>query len=93
MTEQSKILSEFEKYKGYSSNIFSGEDWSEFDAFKTGAEFALKIAAEKAQIGMKKKSNYGTHRKWQKVKEEEVDLFAYEVQHFVDKQSILNCLK
>ena len=32
-------------------------------------------------------------RKWQNVKEEEVDLFAYEVMYFVDKNSILNCLK
>lgn len=42
---------------------------------------------------MKKKSNYGKSRKWQKVKEDEVDLFAYEVMYFVDKNSILNCLK
>jgi hypothetical protein len=92
-TQESKILSAFEKYKGFSSNMFDNEDWRECDAFGAGVEFALKIAAEKAEIGMKKKSNYGTHRKWQKVKEEEVDLFAYEVQYFVDKDSILNCLK
>ncbi len=50
----------------------------------------LEIVAEKADIGMKKKSNYGTHRKWQNVKEDEVDLFDYQVQYFVDKDSILN---
>ena len=43
------------------------------------------------KIDMKKKSNYGKSRKWQKVKEDEVDLFAYEVMYFVDKNSILNC--
>lgn len=57
------------------------------------AEEVLKIAAEKAAIGMKKKSQYGKYRKWQKVTEEEVDLSDYEVQYFVDKSSILNCLK
>ena len=57
------------------------------------ADYVLSIAAEKAKIDMKKKSNYGKSRKWQKVKEDEVDLFAYEVMYFVDKNSILNCLK
>lgn len=57
------------------------------------ANIVLNIAAEKAKIDMKKKSNYGKSRKWQKVKEDEVDLFAYEVMYFVDKNSILNCLK
>ena len=57
------------------------------------ANIVLNIAAEKAKIAMKKKSNYGKSRKWQKVKEDEVDLFAYEVMYFVDKNSILNCLK
>ena len=57
------------------------------------ASYVLSVAAEKAKIAMKKKSNYGTHRKWQNVKEDEVDLFAYEVMYFVDKNSILNCLK
>ena len=55
------------------------------------ANIVLNIAAEKAKIDMKKKSNYGKSRKWQKVKEDEVDLFAYEVMYFVDKNSILNC--
>lgn len=57
------------------------------------ANIVLNIAAEKSKIDMKKKSNYGKSRKWQKVKEDEVDLFAYEVMYFVDKNSILNCLK
>lgn len=55
------------------------------------ANIVLNIAAEKAKIDMKKKSNYGKSRKWQKVKEDEVDLSAYEVMYFVDKNSILNC--
>ena len=52
----------------------------------------LEIVAEKVEIGMKKKSNYGTHRKWQNVKEDEVDLFDYQVQYFVDKDSILSAV-
>lgn len=54
----------------------------------------LKLAAEKAKITAKKKSVYGKHRKWQNVKDgEEVDLFAYEMQYFVDKNSILNLIE
>ena len=34
------------------------------------ANIVLNIAAEKAKIDMKKKSNYGKSRKWQKVKED-----------------------
>lgn len=49
---------------------------------------AIDDAAKNADIGMKKKSNYGKYRKWQKVKDTEVDLFQYEVQYFVDKESI-----
>ncbi len=94
MSQESKILSAFEKYKGFSSNIFDGEDWKESDAFGAGVEFALKIAAEKAEIEVKKKSNYGTHRKWQKVKDDEQwDLYDYEIMYSVKKESILNCLK
>lgn len=33
---ESKLLSQFEKYKGYSSNLFDNEEWREFDAFKAG---------------------------------------------------------
>ena len=70
-------------------NVFTvPEEWLE-----EYANIVLNIAAEKAKIDMKKKSNYGKSRKWQKVKEDEVDLFAYEVMYFVDKNSILNCLK
>lgn len=57
------------------------------------ANIVLSVAADKAEIAMKKKSNYGKYRKWQNVKEDEVDLYDYEVQYFVDKNSILNCLK
>jgi len=32
----SELLSEFEKYKGYSSNMFDGQEWKEFDAFAQG---------------------------------------------------------
>lgn len=35
--KESKLLSQFEKYKGYSSNLFDNEEWSEFDAFKAGS--------------------------------------------------------
>lgn len=75
--------------KSKEPNVFIvPEEWLE-----EYANIVLNIAAEKAKIDMKKKSNYGKSRKWQNVKEEEVDLFAYEVMYFVDKNSILNCLK
>lgn len=54
-------------------------------------EETVKLCSETADITMKKKSHYGKYRKWQKVKEDEVDLFNYEVMYSVDKQSILNC--
>lgn len=94
MITRSKLISAFEKIKGYSSDMFDCETWIEFDGFVSGTEYALEVAAEKAEIGMKKKSQYGKYRKWQKVRrDEEVDLFTYEVQYFVDKESILNSLK
>ena len=41
---KSKILSKFEKYKGYSSNLFDNEEWKEFDAFFAG--YCLKNSIE-----------------------------------------------
>lgn len=49
-TEENKILSAFEKYKGYSSNMFDNEEWRECDAFGAGVKFALNPAAEKAEL-------------------------------------------
>lgn len=61
---------------------------------KSYAEQYLKLAAERAEIDMNKKSQYGKSRKWQKCKEgEEVDLFSYEVKYFVNKDSILDIIK
>jgi len=53
----------------------------------------LSLAAKKAEIKVQKKSMYGKNRKWQNVKEMEIDLFDWEIQHSVDKSSILNILK
>lgn len=61
-------------------------------AMKEAVRRALELAAENANIGIKKRSQYGKYRKWQKVKEEEVDLLDYEVQYSVDKESILNTI-
>lgn len=36
MDLESKLLSMFEKYKGYSSNLFTGAEWRELDAFIEG---------------------------------------------------------
>lgn len=53
----------------------------------------LKLAAERAKLSVKKKSVHGKYRKWQNTKEdEEVDLFSYDMQYFVDKDSILNII-
>lgn len=38
---ESKLLSAFEEYKGYASNLFDCEEWAEFDAFKAGYELAI----------------------------------------------------
>jgi hypothetical protein len=42
MTEQEKsiLLSKYEKIKGYSSDLFDNEEWSEFDAFCIGYNLA-----------------------------------------------------
>lgn len=83
----------FNKYNG-DEEIQSSKD-AVIEAMRQYGEEVLKIAAEKAKIEMKKKSHYGKYRKWQNVKieEEEVDLSDYTVQYFVNKESILNCLK
>lgn len=61
------------------------------DAMKEYAKEALRDAAEKSVLKLRKKSQYGKYRKWQKVKdEEEIDLFSYEVEYSVDKDSIIN---
>jgi len=39
---ESKLLSMFESYKGYSSNLFAGEEWRELDAFIDGYLSAKK---------------------------------------------------
>ena len=53
----------------------------------------LEIVAENAEIKVMKKSQFGKSRKWQKVKEgEEIDLFSYEMQSTVDKDSIFNAV-
>ena len=58
------------------------------------ASYVLSVAVEKAEIEVKKKSNYGKYRKWQKVKDDEDwDVFDYQVMYSVKKESILNCLK
>ena len=54
---------------------------------------AIDDAANNADIAIKKKSHHGKYRKWQKVKEEDVDLFDHEVMYSVDKQSILKLKK
>lgn len=41
--EESKILSEFEKYKGYSSNLFDNEEWREFDSWVDCKKFIKKF--------------------------------------------------
>lgn len=60
---------------------------------KIKCEELLEIVSEKASISCKKKSQFGKYRKWQKVKDdEEIDLFSYEVQYSVNKDSILNAV-
>lgn len=40
--EYYRLLSKFEKYKGYDSDLFDGEDWSKFDSFLSGYELKEK---------------------------------------------------
>lgn len=95
---------EFIISRNFTSSLTKKEQKTYFDsmishsgyikAMEEYADYVLSIAAKKAEIEVKKKSNYGTHRKWQKVKDdEEWDLFDYEVMYSVKKDSILNCLK
>lgn len=93
MKENEQLIKAFEEHTGYKLELEDVGSWLSFQSFVAGTKYALEIAAEKAEIGMKKKSHHGKYRKWQKVKEDEVDLFSYEVQYFVNKESILNCLK
>ena len=60
-------------------------------AMKEACRQTLELATKNACVDVKKRSQFGKYRKWQNVKEgEEVDLFSYEMQCFVDKNSILD---
>ena len=54
----------------------------------------LELATKNAKINIKKKSQFGKYRKWRKVKEtgESIDLLSYEVQYYVDKDSIIKTI-
>jgi len=39
-TEESVLLSKYEKIKGYSTEKFDGDDWREFDRFEEGYKLA-----------------------------------------------------
>lgn len=91
-TQESKILSAFEKYKGFSSNIFDNEDWRECDAFGAGVEFALKIAAEKAEIEINNDCYGISIAKGTRTTEREQG-FSSTTNISVYKNSILDCLK
>lgn len=45
-TEESKLISAFEKYKGHSSDLFDNEEWKEFDAFKAGVELQKGVTVK-----------------------------------------------
>jgi hypothetical protein len=49
MTKQEKsvLLSKYEKFKGYSSNLFNNEEWTEFDAFCKGCNLAGNMIKDK----------------------------------------------
>jgi predicted aldo/keto reductase-like oxidoreductase len=60
-------------------------------AMKEACRQTLELATKNACVDVKKRSQFGKYKKWQNVKEgEEVDLFSYEMQCFVDKNSILD---
>lgn len=42
--EDSILLSKFEKIRGYSSDMFAGEEWREFDYFVEGYILATQEA-------------------------------------------------
>jgi len=93
MTKRSKLISAFEKIKGYSSDMFDCETWIEFDGFISGTEYALEIAAEKAKI---KRFVRDRDSPWKLADDFEDEtylrdgLYRYDV---IDKKSIINCLK
>jgi hypothetical protein len=61
------------------------------EAMKEACRQTLELTTKNACVDVKKRSQFGKYRKWQNVKEgEEVDLFSYEMQCFVDKNSILD---
>lgn len=45
--QKSILLTKFEKIKGYSSDLFDCEEWSEFDSFKLGYNLAIKETNKK----------------------------------------------
>lgn len=45
-TEESKLITAFEKYKGHSSDLFDNEEWEEFDIFRAGAELYKGITVK-----------------------------------------------
>ena len=40
--EKSVLLSKFEKIRGYSIDMFAGEEWREFDYFVEGYKLAIQ---------------------------------------------------
>ena len=61
------------------------------EAMREACRQTLELATKNACVDVKKRSQFGKYRKWQNVKEgEEIDLFSYEMQCFVDKNSILD---
>lgn len=79
----------FDKMLSENEETTSTEMMIEFA--KLHCEAQLEAILENAKLDVKKKSQFGKSRKWQKVKDnEEVDLFSYEMQYFVDKNSIIN---
>ena len=75
--------------KGY---FFTPEQLNEYTT--SVIKQALETAAEKAELKMFKKSQYPKNARWKKVSKKEakegVDIFSYQCQTRVDKQSIIN---
>lgn len=53
MKNNSELLSEFEKYKDYSSNKFDNEEWREFDSFAQGYNTAKEELATEVLYALK----------------------------------------
>jgi len=53
MKNNSELLSEFEKYKGYSSNMFDNEEWREFDSFAQGYNVTKKESVTEVLYALK----------------------------------------